>query len=176
MADTNANLSAETIRLLRGLRQVRRFRPDPVPAAALADILEVGRWTGSGMNQQPWEFIVVQNPATLQAIVADEAQNSWLGTVPCAIIIRMTSEYPEILAYDEGRLTERLMLAAAAHGLGAGIWWFKDGGAAARQHLGIPEGGKVRTAVAVGYPAADGVTKRGEGRKPLSELVHNERY
>src|SRR5437870_146440 len=118
MADTDANPNAETISLLRRLRQVRRFRLDPVPAAALTDILEVGRWTGSGMNQQPWEFIVVQTPATLQAIVADEAQNSWLGTVPCAILIRMTSEYPELLAYDEGRLTERMMLAAAAHGLG----------------------------------------------------------
>jgi nitroreductase len=28
--------------------------PVPIPAEDLAEVLEVARWTGSGMNRQPW--------------------------------------------------------------------------------------------------------------------------
>ena len=41
--------------LLRGLRAVRQFRPDPVPQEVVDSVLEVARWSGSAGNQQPWE-------------------------------------------------------------------------------------------------------------------------
>ena len=167
----------EEIALLRGLRQVREFGPDPVPDAAIQDILEVARWTGSGMNRQPWEFVVVRNHDTLQAIAQAEGQGSHLAQANAAIVI-VTASQGGIETYDEGRLTERMLLAAAAHGVGAGIWWFKDGGAAAKRLLGIPDDHHVRTAISLGYPPAEAATrpKRPDARKPLTELVHQERY
>ena len=41
----------DEIDLLRRLRAVREFRPDPVPQAAIDDMLEVARWTGTASNR-----------------------------------------------------------------------------------------------------------------------------
>jgi nitroreductase len=168
----------EKITLLRRLRQVRRFGTEEVPREVIDDILEVGRWTGSGMNRQPWEFVLVRNRDTLKAIADAEAANSHLPGAHFAIIIVMQGEMKQIETFDEARLTERMLLAAAAHGVDAGIWWFKDGGAAAKRILGIPEERSVRTAISFGYPAADAASqpKKTDARKPLSELLHEERY
>lgn len=178
MDNTAQGDAKSKIALLRGLRQVRQFRPDPVPQAALDDILQVGRWTGSGNNRQPWEFVVVRDPKTLQAIAEAEGAGSFLPGASAAIVIVMAGTSPEIESYDEGRLTERLMLAAGAHGLGAGIWWYKDGGAAAKRILSIPEARRVRAAIGLGYPAERpaGQPKKTDTRRPLSDLVHEEHY
>ena len=166
------------IAMLRRLRQVRRFGPDEVPRDVIDDILEVARWTGSGMNRQPWEFVLVRDRDTLREIAEAEAANSHLAGANFAIIIVMRGEMKEIETYDEARLTERMLLAAAAHGVDAGIWWFKDGGAAARRILGIPEEKRVRTAISFGYKVddADSQPKKADARKPMSELLHEERY
>jgi nitroreductase len=178
MDNTSKASTRDKIALLRGLRQIRQFGPQPVPEAALHDILEVGRWTGSGMNRQLWEFVVVRNQDTLRAIAQEENANSHLAGAQAAIVVVMGGEAGGINTYDEGRLAERLLLAAAAHGVGAGIWWFKDGGAAAKRILGIPDDRHVRTAISLGYPPAEAEArpKRTDARKPLAELVHEEHY
>ena len=48
--------------LLQRRRNIRSFRPDPLPEGAVEKILEAGRWAMSGANGQPWEFIVVTDP------------------------------------------------------------------------------------------------------------------
>jgi hypothetical protein len=81
---------------------------------------------------------------------------------------------------DEGRLAERISLAAASHGVASSIGWFKAGGQEkAKKILGIPTGRLVRTALSLGYPAhppSGGRSALPQGRKPLSELVHEDRY
>src|SRR3954451_6020170 len=88
------------IALLRGVRQIRQFGPEPVPDEALQDILEVARWTGSGMNQQAWEFVVIRNQDTLREIAEAEGSGSHLAGANCAIVVIMTGKMPEIETYD----------------------------------------------------------------------------
>ncbi len=169
----------DKIEMLRGVRQVRQFTSQPVPQQAIDDILQVALWTGSGMNEQPWEFVLVRDHANLKEIAAAEGANSHLAGADFALVILMAGKSPGIENFDEGRLTERLLIAAAARGLGAGIWWFKDGGAAAHRILGIPEERKVRTAVSFGYTDKEAIAsrpKRPDARKPMSELVHEGKY
>ena len=45
-----------------------RSKSDPIPDESVEKILEVGRWARSGANGQPWEFVVVKNDATKQAL------------------------------------------------------------------------------------------------------------
>ena len=47
---------------------VRRLKPDPLPEGAIEKILEAGRWAMSGANAQPWEYIVVTDPAVKKAL------------------------------------------------------------------------------------------------------------
>lgn len=170
------------IALLRGLRAVREFRPDPVPTAVVDDLLEVARWTGSARNRQPWEIVVVREPATLRALAAVEGYADHLAGASLGMVLVMAGDPKEVAqeTYDEGRLAERIMLAAAAHGVGASICWFFAGGApTVGALLGIPDGKLVRTAISIGYPAGavEGRRpKRPDARKELVEIVHDERY
>jgi 5,6-dimethylbenzimidazole synthase len=47
---------------------VRRFKTDPLPEGAVEKILEAGRWAMSGANGQPWEYLVVTDPAVRQSL------------------------------------------------------------------------------------------------------------
>jgi nitroreductase len=54
--------------LVKKRHSCRRFRPDPIPDGHVEKLLEAGRWAMSGANAQPWEFIVVRNPKTIQKL------------------------------------------------------------------------------------------------------------
>lgn len=169
-----------TVAFLRGLRATRDFLPDPVPDGVIADILEVARWSGSSMNRQPWEFIVVRDPAVREALVGTGGHVDHLRSAPLGIVLVMDGVSDEDETYDEGRLAERIMLAAQAHGYGSCIGWFwpAEAGERARLALGVPEGKTVRTVVSIGRPApaATDRPKRADARKPLEGMVHLDRY
>lgn len=42
---------------LRSRRSVRRFKPDALPADAIARILETATWVPNAHNRQPWRFV-----------------------------------------------------------------------------------------------------------------------
>jgi nitroreductase len=92
----------------------------------------------------------------------------------------MAGERAEQETYDEGRLAERIMLAAHAHGVGSSIGWLVGSGRdAAKELLGIPQEKVVRTAISLGYPREESRRSRagrGQARKPLGEIVHEESY
>jgi nitroreductase len=169
------------IRQLRNLRQSRRFTDQPVPEAILDDILEVARWTGSSKNTQPWHFIVVTDPETRQLLSRSGQFAGFLAGAPVVIVMAMAGRNPGSEAYDEGRATERIMLAAGAHGLGSGTGWFapgSDGEDHVKAALGVPEVMVVRQAVGIGYPADADQRARSVtgGRKPREEVVSRERF
>jgi nitroreductase len=179
---TNAEDPQKLIAFLRGLRAVRQFRPDPVPQEVVDAVLDVARWSGSASNLQPWEFVVIRNRETLQALAKVEGFANHLAAAPLGIVLVMAGERGRMdqETYDEGRLSERIMLAAAAFGVGSSIGWFTGSGqAAAKAMLGIPEVRLVRTAISLGYADEEARLarpKREQARKPLKDIVHEERY
>ena len=177
-AETTQNIIA----LLKRLRAIRQFRPDPVPQEVVDAALEVARWSGSASNRQPWEFVVIRNRETLQALASVEGFAHHLAGAALGIVLVMASEQGQVEqeTYDEGRLSERIMLAAEAYGVGSSIGWFTGSGrAAAKTILGIPRGRLVRTVISLGYPDEEAIRarpKRAQARKPLNQLVYVERY
>src|SRR6266516_5747150 len=146
-------LVLDHIRLLRDLRSVRRFRLDPVPDHVVADVLEVARWSGSGQNRQPWELILVRDRTTLRALAhaGDSPGSAHVAGAPLGIAVVLSHSSQ----FDEGRLCERIMLSAAAHGCGSSIAGFRGAGpvAAAKEILRVPVELTLRTAISIGYPA-----------------------
>ena len=163
--------TADRIQFLRRLRAVKAYTAEPVSDDAINDILEVGRWSGSGSNRQPWEVIVVRN--------ADDRQklNQWgANPAPTAAVVLLIVSQSDSSAFDEGRLAERLNLAAAAHGLGSTVAMLKgEGIAAARAYFGIPEGRRAQTVVTVGHTDL-GVRQarpaNPQARKPIEQFAH----
>ena len=180
----DSETAAARIAFLRGLRAVRQLRPDPLPEAVLHDILEVARWSGSAGNRQPWEFVVVRDRGMLARLATiDGANAGHLATAAVGSAIVIRREVPDLDAYDEGRLAERILLAAAAYGLGAAVGHFTGPGdtwaasAEAKRLLGIPDERLLRETISLGYPAEHVErTPNPPGRKPLDQLVHWERY
>jgi len=161
--------------------QVRKFTDETVSDDVVLQLLELARWTGSAMNSQPWKFIVVRDRETLRKIASLRPPIGWVANVPVAIAIVNDGAHPKFEAYDEGRLTERLLTGATLLGYGGGVAWFgePEHQAKAKSVLGIPESLSARQIVAIGRPAS-GVSSRlpgfSSGRKALRDLVSLERY
>ena len=167
--------SRERIKFLRGLRSVKAFTPEPVRPEVIEDILEVGRWSGSGSNRQPWEVIVVRDPQ------AKRKMGEWgANPAPTAAVVFLLVTSRDGAAFDEGRLAERLNLAAVAHGLGSTVATLKgDGINAAKEFFGIPAERRSVTIVAVGH--TDVAQRRArprnpQPRKPMDEFAHWDRF
>ncbi len=176
--------ASERIEFLRSLRVVRQLEPDPLPDTVLHDILEVARWSGSAGNRQPWSLVVVRDRVVLERLASVEGANAGhLATAAVGIAIVIHPEVPDLDAYDEGRLAERILLAAAAHGVGAAVGHFTGpdnswaASAEAKRVLGIPGELVLRETISLGYPAERlERTPNAPGRKPLEQLVHWEHY
>jgi nitroreductase len=167
--------AAVILRALRRTKQIRRFTPEPVDPEALQEILEVARWTGSSTNSQPWLFLVLRDRAILDGVAARAKYARHVAHAPTAIAIVMPGDDAESEAYDEGRVAERILIAAHALGLGAGIGWAQ--GEEQREVgtlLGVEPPAFIRTIVSLGHPTDEALRPRtapGTARKPLSEIV-----
>jgi nitroreductase len=51
------------LELVKNRRTIRQFKSDPVPDEYITKIIEVARWAPSGFHTQPWEFVVIKDPA-----------------------------------------------------------------------------------------------------------------
>lgn len=165
---------------IRKVRQARLYRPDPVPDDVLNQLLEIARWTGSSRNTQPWRFIVIRDKEQLRRISQLRTPINWVADAPLAIAIVLEGANPLSEAFDEGRVTERLLIGARLLGLGGGTAWFGDEAQQAdgKRILGIPQESFARSVVVLGYPKTlkdHRPNANIPGRKPLAELVSYER-
>ena len=172
---TDSRQGDTVLRTLRRTRQIREFTDEPVDDAAIQAILEVARWTGSGANRQPWTFLIVRDPAERQRIAEFATHAGHVAKAPVAIAIVMNGVAPQWDDYDEGRVAERILIAATALGLGGGIGLVNGHERAevgALLDVRPPE--YVRTMISLGHPTEAALRRHtgpGTGRRPLAELV-----
>jgi len=176
----------DTLRDLRRTRQVRDLNGDPLTDEQLESILEVARWTGSSQNKQVWRFVVIRDRETLRRLGTDAVSGErkpgigHLAGAGAGIAIVMPADGGNAALYDDGRVAERVLVAATALGLAGAIGWVRDHQQdEVRSVLGLPDDRAVRTIVSVGLPTEKGARPKaapGEARLPLEELVHRERW
>ncbi|MEJ7837455.1 MAG: nitroreductase family protein [Thermomicrobiales bacterium] len=165
--------------LIRELRQSRVFSEQPIDEPVVQDLLEIARWSGSAKNTQPWDFLVLRDRERIAAIAELGQFSGFLKNAPLVIVLVFNGTSTRSESYDEGRVSERLMLAAKAYGLGSGTgWWGTPEGAAdkVKALLGIPADKAVISAVAIGHPMGNQPLGPNPGRKPLSEIFHYETF
>lgn len=178
---SNITSNADAIEAVRKVRQVRQYLDGDVSDEQLNTLLEIARWTGSSRNTQPWRFVVVRDKEMLKQLGNLRENITWVGDAALAIGLVSPGENPPHEAYDEGRVTERIMIAASMLGLGAGTAWFgePEREAKAKELLNVPQGNTLRSVVAVGpYETSKDPRAAGPkpGRKSLDELVHYDTY
>jgi nitroreductase len=104
---------------VRTLLAVRRYRDRPVPADAIRRVLEAGRLTASGLNAQPWHFVVVEERETLRRIGALMPTAPYVAQAPLAIVVAV-DRIPAAVS-DASRAIQSMLLTAWSEGIG-GAW------------------------------------------------------
>ncbi|WP_109471311.1 nitroreductase family protein [Ornithinimicrobium cavernae] len=174
-----ASPAPDPLAALRNLRQSRRFLPTPVPQDDLVQLLEVARWTGSAKNTQPWHLVVVTDRETNAALAGYGDFTAFLEGVAASIVVAVEGEGRSV-AYDDGRLQERVMLAADALGIGSGTAWFSspETRQQVRELLGIPAHLEPWSAIGLGYTDTSQAQASPQlsGRKPIEEIASWGRY
>lgn len=143
-------------------RSIRKFRPEPVPAACLTQILGAARLYPSGGNLQPVRFALVTTPTLTDAIFADLKWAMYLPEYsigsderPAAYIILLRDErISKGCGYDIGAASTMVMLAAVEQGLATcpiGNFHAKK----LRALLGLSEALHPELVIALGYPAQE---------------------
>lgn len=161
------------LQAIRNRRSIRKYTDDPVAREDIMTILEAGRWAPSGLNNQPWRFLVVMR--------GDERQEKLAGCTKYAHVVRDAGALICVLLerdamYSEakdhqgaGACIQNMMLAA--HTLGLGTVWLgqiiNDQGTSLKAIGLSPATHELQAVIAVGHPAQDGSSTR----KPLTELL-----
>ena len=163
-----------------GLRTVRRYQDETIPATEVEAILEAARWTGSSKNLQKWAFIVVEGDEALDRLASAGSFTDPIRRAPLAIVLVWPGDGYE---FDIGRVAQNMMLAAAARGIGSCPITLHDEDRA-REVLAVPEGHRCRYAISFGYPDDEAEEQHRRerrpggmgGRKPLGDMVSYGRY
>jgi nitroreductase len=105
-------------------RSIRKFTGEPVTDDQLHTILRAGFSAPTANNKRPWHFIVIRNPATLDAITKVHPYSKMLPSAGCGILVcgdTAKNDNLHYLAEDCSAAIENMLLAAHALGLGA-VW------------------------------------------------------
>lgn len=157
---------------IRTLLAVRSYQDKPVPDAVVRRIVEAGRLTGSGMNRQPWHFVVVRDRDMLRRLGAAASSGSYVAQAPLAVVV--ATDRTRFAVSDASRAIQSMLLAAWADGVGSN--WVGFGGLEpVKTLLDIPAGLDVLAILSFGYPAR-AVGRGRKQRKALREVAHLERY
>src|SRR5215470_16401394 len=110
----------DVIESIRTKRAVRRFADKPIPRETILTVLEAGRRSQSAKNTQPWQFVVIQDRATLKALSKTGDYASHLAGAAFAIaILGAHKGYWD--AFDFGQTAAYMQLAAWSLGIGSCI-------------------------------------------------------
>lgn len=144
---------------------VRLFTDEDVTARQRDAILHAGMSAPSGVNKQPWEFVVVTDKDLLAKLADALPYAKMAARAPMAIVVCGNSERfldgpdANLWEQDLSAASENILLAAHALGLG-GVWTclypHEDRMKAAADILGIPAGVVPFNLIPIGHPAVEG--------------------
>ena len=108
------------IELLKNRRSCRRFTDEPVSQEAVATIMRAALMSPSGHRINPWEFILVEDKATLKALSVSKAAGAQLiEGAPMAVVVVADTTKTDVWIEDCSIATILMQLAAEELGLGS---------------------------------------------------------
>lgn len=158
-------------------RSVREFNDRSISKEEINTILNAGRWAPSGLNNQPWRFIVVRDPATISQLSECTHYSNIVAGAPLLIAVFLDTETSYSRTKDVqavGASIQNMLLACCGLGLGA-VWLGEilNQNEKVNSILQCPSKLDLMAVLAIGEPAPG---KRTSARKLLSELVFEEKY
>ena len=160
-------------------RSIRQYLDKPIPAEFIETLLECARFAPSGLNNQPWRFIVIDDN-NLRAEISPLTHNSnIILSAPLLISVFLdtfSSYHREKDLMAIGASVQNILLAA--HSLGLGAVWLGEilkNKEKVSKILNAPDYFELAAVIAIGYPAVSSSDEKAE-RKPPNEIVFKNSY
>ncbi len=187
----------EILSAIRARRSVRAYESKKVPKENINSIIEAGNNAPSGMNSQPWRFVVVEDNALHKKMIEAATPNAKTLLTPLKTsnperyeqIMKRYEELQDPIYYSAPAIIfvigrgpyadlscplacENMMLAA--YSLGLGSCWVQFGSLIKdneeiREALELKEDEKIFGPIIVGYP--QGVTEPPEKKPPAIKWI-----
>ncbi len=157
-------------------KSVRHFQNKDVEMEKIYDILNAARWAPSGLNNQPWKFIIVKSSQIKEQIGNLSHYKRIFFEAPVLIPFFLDKDsiyHREKDILGVGAAVENMLLAIEALGLG-GVWLGEILKARKQVEsiLKVDSSLELLGIVALGYP--DKTTPKKRKRKDLKEIIIKE--
>lgn len=164
--------------LLEGIytrRSTRQYTVQPLEREQLIEIIKAGTWAPSGMNNQPWRFVIVKERGA-RARLAEFTKYGRIieSAAACvAVFVDRSAMYNDVKDHQAmGACIQNMLLAAHALGLGA-VWLGEilKNAEDVRKFLELPREMELMAVVAVGHPSEGHRTSH---RKKIDDVLIKE--
>ncbi|MCM8758670.1 MAG: nitroreductase family protein [Candidatus Omnitrophica bacterium] len=159
--------SNNVLDVIKKRRSIRTYKKETIPQQILKEIVDCGRLAPTARNIQPWKFVIITQDKTIKKIAEATDHGKFLAEAPACILVfcQDTKYYLE----DGCAATQNILIAAQSFGIGS-CWIAGDKKPYAekiRQIINAPEGLKLVSIIALGYPAENPSPQK----KPIEEVL-----
>ena len=159
-------------------RSVRKYTKKPISDKIINELLEAAVSAPSAGDQQPWQFIIIDDRRILDEIPKVHPYSSMLKDAAKAILICADTTLETHKGYfplDCSAATQNILLAAHAKGIGScwlGVYPREERIIGLRKLLNIPENVIPFSLISLGYPAE----KQGKVERLKDSRVHHNKW
>ncbi len=148
----------EFIDIIKTRKSVRSFLKKKIERHMMLEILEAGRLAPSACNNQPWRFIVVDEPSVLRQL-REAYPREWFAGVPQVVVIcgdyqeswKRQSDSKDHCDMDVAIAIDHITLMATVKGLGS-CWVCNFNPDKVTEALQLPANIKPLVLLPIGYP------------------------
>ncbi len=164
----------EVFELIKKRRSIRKYQKERIPSdEEIYQIIEAGIWAPSGLNNQPWRFVIIKTPEIKEKLASLTRYKEIVKNAPVliALFLERDKMYHQIKDHQSGgACLQNMMLMATA--LGLGTCWLGEilkNEEKVKEILGLEKDKYELVAIlAVGYPDDSSPRK---GRNPLESFI-----
>ncbi|MCX6122591.1 MAG: nitroreductase family protein [Ignavibacteriales bacterium] len=170
----------DTLFVIHNRKSVRHFTGESITQNAIDILLKAAMAAPSAVNCQPWEFIIVTDRKTLDALgdalpYAKMIFKAGAAIIVCGVPAKAHKQMDEYAVIDSALASQNILLAAEAIGLGA-IWTaaypYPDRMQSVKTILNIPENIIPLNVIPIGHPTGEDTPKE----KFNPEKIHQESW
>jgi len=137
-------------------RSIREFTEEEVSREQLREIVRAGIQAPSGLNNQPWRFVTVLDPALREQVAAQTRYGQIVRRARALIAVFLDKEamYNDLKDHQSaGACIQNMLLAVEALGLGA-VWLGQilQNRAEVNRILGLEDRQDLMAVLAIGHP------------------------
>lgn len=165
-------MNNDMVKTIRQRRSIRVFTAQIPDKEAIEEILEAARWAPSGLNNQPWKFMVLEDEKIREGLSRFTAYKKIVRSAPISIVVCIDND----ISYNRdkdlmaiGASIQNMLLCACSQGLGT-CWLGEiiNRKEEIKQYLKLESCLEIMAVIAIGYPGDN--PEEGE-RRSLQEFL-----